>query len=108
MAHHLIKNKASNLKDLCFAEIKSIVDQYNKLLGITQTLFSNEGKWYNLIIHQEDILVQRMIVQDLIAQLGMAVDNDQEKLDNYGNIIPQNEDLVERYRQLKAENDRFK
>ena len=49
-----------------------------------------------------------MIVQDLIAQLGMAVDNDQEKLDNYGNIIPQNEDLVERYRQLKAENDRFK
>ena len=105
MAHQMIKNKASNLKDLCFSEIKSIVNQYNRLLDTTQNLFYNEGKWYTFIIQQENILVQRMIVEDLISKLGRAFENNQLSSENYGNSVIQNDDLIDKYKLLKKENE---
>ena len=61
-----LSNKISNLKFMCFEELRSFADQYIILKEIVVNLIKNESKLIKTLINQENTIVQRNLVEDLI------------------------------------------
>ena len=61
-----LSNKISNLKFMCFEELRSFADQYIILKEIVINLIKNESKLIKTLINQENTIVQRNLVEDLM------------------------------------------
>ncbi|CAI2387404.1 unnamed protein product [Moneuplotes crassus] len=93
ISENLVNKKQAKLKNLCMTQMDGFIEQYLKLHTSAMNMIHNEEKSFRMVIEQENILVQRKIVEDLIKTLGQKIDevDDNEDKDK---IISDLEDKV--------------
>jgi chromosome segregation ATPase len=85
------------------------VEQYQKLREIASRLLHNNDILHRIIVDQENVLVQRKIVEDLIHSLGKNFDKTEKKISKSQQESPDEENENKKsYEELERENKELK